>query len=160
MFNLFSNYGRASLCFLIRLFYKPFFEAAPKTTTIYNSLSKFIFLTTHCFNFSAIFLFRYEEACKPGYSFGSEQSSGGTGHFTQVVWKGSTELGIGKANAEKNGMYCTYVVGRYQKAGNFIGKYKENVEKGSFSQDICNKLEEMIANMDGGMLMQFYVIGL
>ena len=94
-------------------------------------------------------VFRYEEVCKPGYSFGSE-GGGGAGHFTQVVWKGSTVLGIGKANAEKNGMYCTYVVGRYKKAGNFIGKYKENVEKGSFSQDICEKLDEMIAPIASG----------
>ena len=89
--------------------------------------------------------------CKPGYSFGSDRGSGGTGHFTQVVWKGSSVLGIGSADAEKNGMHCTYVVGRYKKAGNFIGNYKENVEQGSFSQDICGKLDEMIANMGSGM---------
>ena len=59
-------------------------------------------------------------------------------------------LGIGKADAEKNGMYCTYVVGRYKEAGNFMGKYKENVEKGSFSNDICDKLDEMIAKMGQG----------
>ena len=88
--------------------------------------------------------------CKPGYNFGSEQNSGGTGHFTQVVWKGSTVLGIGKASAEKSGMHCTYVVGRYKKAGNFIGNYKENVEKGTFSQDTCGKLDEMIANIGSG----------
>ena len=92
---------------------------------------------------------RYAEVCQPGYSFGSE-SGGGAGHFTQVVWKGSTVLGIGKANAEKNGMYCTYVVGRYEKAGNFIGKYKENVEKGSFSQDMCQKLDDMISDIGSG----------
>ena len=101
---------------------------------------------------------RYEEVCKPGYNFGSEQSAGGTGHFTQVVWKGSTVLGIGKADAEKNGMYCTYVVGRYKKAGNFIGKYKENVAKGSFSQDMCNKLEEMISNMGEGSYFLYSVV--
>ena len=96
--------------------------------------------------------------CKPGYSFGSEQSGGGTGHFTQVVWKGSSVLGIGKADAEKNGMYCTYVVGRYKKAGNFIGKYKENVEKGSFSQDICGKLEQMIADMGSGKSLKNFLL--
>ena len=93
---------------------------------------------------------RYEEVCKPGYNFGSSSGSGGTGHFTQVVWKGSTVLGIGKADAEKNGMYCTYVVGRYKEAGNFMGKYKENVEKGSFSKDKCDKLDEMIKDMGNG----------
>ena len=47
-------------------------------------------------------------------------------------------------------MYCTYVVGRYKEAGNFMGKYKENVEKGSFSNDICDKLDEMIAEVSSG----------
>ena len=47
-------------------------------------------------------------------------------------------------------MTCTYVVGRYKKAGNFQGKYKENVPKGSFSKDSCGKLDEMIANMGSG----------
>ena len=93
---------------------------------------------------------RYAEVCKPGYSFGSDSGSGGTGHFTQVVWKGSTVLGIGSGDTERNGMYCTYVVGRYKKAGNFIGRYKENVEKGSFSQDICGKLDDMIAGFGSG----------
>ena len=94
---------------------------------------------------------RYAEVCKPGYSFGSGQGfTGGTGHFTQVVWKESTTLGIGKATAKSNGMYCTYVVGRYKKAGNFMGKFKENVAKGSFSRSVCNKLDEMIANIGGG----------
>ena len=99
-----------------------------------------------------VFIYRrYAEVCKPGYNFDSEQNSGGTGHFTQVVWKGSDTLGIGKADGERNGMYCTYVVGRYKKAGNFIGKYKENVGKGTFSKDICGKLDDMIAKFgDGG----------
>lgn len=36
------------------------------------------------------------------------------GHFTQVVWKGSTELGVGMAtNGNK-----VYVVGQYRPAGN------------------------------------------
>ena len=88
--------------------------------------------------------------CKPGYKFGDASFSSGTGHFTQVVWKDSDTLGIGKATSKKGSMTCTYVVGRYKKAGNFQGKYKENVPKGSFSKDSCGKLDEMIANMGSG----------
>ena len=68
----------------------------------------------------------------------------GTGHFTQVVWKGSKELGIGKATGKKNGMYCTYIVGRYRPPGNFQGKFQQNVARGSFNKDICNTLDDMI----------------
>lgn len=69
--------------------------------------------------------------CNPGYSFGFGGSSGGTGHFTQVVWKGSTVLGIGRAEVQQSGMKCGYIVGRYKPRGN-SGNYEENVLKGSF----------------------------
>ena len=32
-------------------------------------------------------------------------------------------------------MKCTYIVGRYEPAGNVIGSYKENVPKGNFNPD-------------------------
>jgi len=43
----------------------------------------------------------------------------GTGHFTQVVWKGSTLLGMGVA-----GVYC---VARYKAPGNMMGAFEANV---------------------------------
>ena len=70
--------------------------------------------------------------CEPGYNFNSGGFSGGTGHFTQVVWKGSTELGIGRAEVERSGMKCAYIVGRYRPAGNMMGDFAQNVVKGSF----------------------------
>ena len=78
--------------------------------------------------------FRYNEVCNPGYTFGQESGSPGTGHFTQVVWKESLELGIGKADVNENGNKCTYIVGRYRPAGNMIGDYAKNVPKGSFNR--------------------------
>lgn len=48
------------------------------------------------------------------------------GHFTQVVWKDTKELGIAKATGKKGG---TYVVANYNPSGNFIGKFSENVPK-------------------------------
>lgn len=72
--------------------------------------------------------------CDPGYTFGQSRGSPGTGHFTQVVWKESIELGIGKADIDKDGMKCTYIVGRYRPAGNMMGNYKENVPQGSFNK--------------------------
>ena len=41
----------------------------------------------------------YDELYKPGYNFNNPgwNENPGAGHFTQVVWKGTTELGIGIA---------------------------------------------------------------
>jgi hypothetical protein len=66
---------------------------------------------------------------------------GGAGHFTQVVWKESVELGFGKADSDKGGMKCTYYVGRYKKAGNMVGEVAKNVDKGSFDQSYCNTIK-------------------
>ena len=57
------------------------------------------------------------------YRFGSGFSSA-TGHFTQVVWKGSTKMGVGKAT---NGSGWTYVVANYAPAGNMQGAFTANV---------------------------------
>ena len=63
---------------------------------------------------------RYREVCDPGYDFVSAQP-GNAGHFSQVVWKGSTRFGIGRAAEMRNGLLCTYIVARYRPAGNFLG---------------------------------------
>ncbi|KAK6196096.1 hypothetical protein SNE40_001386 [Patella caerulea] len=63
----------------------------------------------------------YSEISKHDYS---SQRSLGTGHFTQVVWKDSKEVGIGKARAAGGKIV---VVASYRPAGNVIGHYKENV---------------------------------
>ena len=41
----------------------------------------------------------YDELYKPGYNFNNPgwNENPGAGHFTQLVWKGTTELGIGIA---------------------------------------------------------------
>lgn len=91
-------------------------------------------------NVDMLFL-RYNEVCDPGYTFGSE-SMGGAGHFTQVVWKDSVELGFGKADSEKDGMICSYYVGRYKNAGNMIGDFATNVTKGSFDTSYCNTIKK------------------
>ena len=82
--------------------------------------------------------FRYNEVCDPGYNFASGGFTRGPGHFTQVVWKGSTELGIGRAESTEGSMKCAYIVGRYKPAGNMMGDFPQNVEKGSFDRNQCN----------------------
>ena len=48
-----------------------------------------------------------------------------TGHFTQVVWKGTEEVGFGVAN--KGNTY--FVVANYYPPGNFAGEFANNVFK-------------------------------
>ena len=62
--------------------------------------------------YEEIQLYRYRKCCGPNFSE--------TGHYTQMVWENTTELGIGVA-ISKSGE--TYVVARYNPHGNFIGQF-------------------------------------
>lgn len=50
----------------------------------------------------------------------------GVGHFTQVVWKGSKELGVGIASHPGKRYKCL-IVARYSPSGNYMGDFRENV---------------------------------
>eukprot|EP00118_Oscarella_pearsei_P005177 m.23478 g.23478 ORF g.23478 m.23478 type:complete len:153 (+) comp28484_c0_seq2:113-571(+) len=60
------------------------------------------------------------------YSFNNPSFQSNTGHFTQVVWKGTKEFGIAKAVA-KDGK--VYMVGNYKPPGNVMNQFGENVER-------------------------------
>ena len=64
----------------------------------------------------------YDENAK--YSFAKGGFSSETGHFTQVVWRGTRELGCAKAQC--NGMDLW--VCQYDPPGNFQGEFPENVK--------------------------------
>ena len=69
----------------------------------------------------------YEEI--KAYRFNNPGFGSKTGHFTQVIWVGSREIGLAKATSS-NG--AQYVVARYFPAGNVIGHFPDNVkQKGS-----------------------------
>jgi uncharacterized protein YkwD len=57
------------------------------------------------------------------YNYARGGFSMSTGHFTQVVWRGSTELGCGRSQC--NGMDVW--VCNYSPAGNVEGEFRENV---------------------------------
>ena len=67
------------------------------------------------------------------YNYASPGFSSDTGHFTQVVWKGSTQLGCGAAQGTatiKGTKYnAFYVVCQYAPAGNVQGQFPDNVLK-------------------------------
>lgn len=60
----------------------------------------------------------YDEIAQ--YNFGGDYQKG-TGHFTQVVWKGSTHVGMALS---EDGRFC---VANYFPGGNVMGLFKENV---------------------------------
>ncbi|XP_074612935.1 uncharacterized protein LOC141871312 [Acropora palmata] len=62
------------------------------------------------------------------YRFDKPGFGGNTGHFTQVVWKDSVELGMGRAQTADGRL--TFVVARYSPAGNMMNRFQENVFKG------------------------------
>lgn len=83
-----------------------------------------------------IFLFRYDEVCN--YDFNNSTFQKPCGHFSQIVWKSTGSLGIGKALGTKWGMNCTFIVARYGPQGNIANYIKDNVDKGSFDLSYCN----------------------
>ena len=64
----------------------------------------------------------YEEIAD--YDFDNPGWKSGTGHFTQVVWKGSEKLGCGVGCGSNN--YC-YVTCNYYPAGNYLNSFATNV---------------------------------
>lgn len=50
-----------------------------------------------------------------------------SGHFTQMIWKDSTEMGIAMAKGKDDGK--TFVVANYKPCGNYMGQFIQNVPK-------------------------------
>ena len=55
-----------------------------------------------------------------------EGSQGEFNHFTQVVWKSTTELACSAKDCRANG-FGLYVICVYSSPGNVAGQWKENV---------------------------------
>lgn len=58
------------------------------------------------------------------YDWTKNVAQKGTGHFTQVIWKQSKEMGVAAAKAKSGNLY---VVAEYNPPGNFANRYTENV---------------------------------
>uniref|UniRef100_A0A8D0AEU2 SCP domain-containing protein n=1 Tax=Sander lucioperca TaxID=283035 RepID=A0A8D0AEU2_SANLU len=70
------------------------------------------------------------------YNWSRPGFSSNTGHFTQVVWKDSKELGVGMATDG----HKVFVVGQYRPAGNMnmAGFFEKNVlPKGNILPQFC-----------------------
>jgi len=62
---------------------------------------------------------------KRGYDYAEEPVDAETGHFTQMVWAQTHRLGVGLAKSKTTGKYITVM--KYDPAGNYTSKYRENV---------------------------------
>lgn len=58
------------------------------------------------------------------FSFGKEPEVLTCGHFTQIVWKNTKELGVGNAKSKSGKLY---VVANYYPPGNYSGQFSKNV---------------------------------
>lgn len=90
--------------------------------------------------FSCIHFFRYDEVCK--HNFANKDFQKPSGHFINIVWKPTEELGIAMAHGTKWGMNCTWVVARYRPRVQYRPEVENsfglNVEKGTFDPAYCN----------------------
>ena len=64
----------------------------------------------------------YDEVSE--YRFNNPGFSTGTGHFTQIVWKDTTDVGCGITISKDAKIYA---VCNYSPSGNFRNEYEENV---------------------------------
>jgi glioma pathogenesis-related protein 2 len=67
----------------------------------------------------------YNEVKK--YNYNNPVFQKETGHFTQVVWKSSTKLGMGLAAGKHGRSNAHYCVAEYRPYGNYAGEFRENV---------------------------------
>jgi len=65
----------------------------------------------------------YEE--NQGYDYGIEPTYLGYGHFTQMVWRGTTRIGLGRAKSADGKR--TIIVANYDPPGNYVTQYVQNV---------------------------------
>lgn len=73
---------------------------------------------------SAVVKLWYDE--EPLYDYNNPGFSSNTGHFTQVVWKGTTEIGCGFKSGCTTGWANVWVC-QYNPPGNYIGQFTANV---------------------------------
>jgi len=59
------------------------------------------------------------------YNFDHPTFSSNTGHFTQMVWKNSAQLGVGVAYSKTKHVF--YIVANYNPPGNIQKAFKDNV---------------------------------
>lgn len=87
--------------------------------------SNFIPIFSYSFIFSKLEKkkFRYEEINKYKYNHPGYQK--GTGHFTQIIWRETKQVGVAFARSADGRRI--YIVARYYPPGNFVQTISANV---------------------------------
>ena len=73
-------------------------------------------------------LFKILEKEGNDYNFKINRFSKKTGHFTQIIWKETTDIGFGFCQYENGKKYCAVML--YYPPGNDLGQFDKNVIKG------------------------------
>lgn len=69
-----------------------------------------------------------------------------TGHFTQVVWRASTEIGVGATSFTNSlNSRSTVVCINYRPPGNYAGQFEQNVLRRSSRASQDSVLENVYA---------------
>jgi hypothetical protein len=66
----------------------------------------------------------YAESFSYDYSKGSSRNDKSIYHFTQMVWKDTSEVGFGLSTSKTDQIY---VVANYKVPGNIMGQFTSNV---------------------------------
>jgi hypothetical protein len=72
----------------------------------------------------------YTESKWYDYTTGKSLTDNTVDNFTQLLWKGSNEIGFGLAGSttkDKNGNYWLFIVAYFTPPGNVKGEYLKNV---------------------------------
>ncbi|XP_073232643.1 uncharacterized protein [Porites lutea] len=81
----------------------------------------------------------YDEVCS--HNFYDQAYQDRSGHFSQLVWNATRELGVGRAIGQKFGMNCTFIVARYRPLGNIGSEFASDVTKGNFDSSYCSHVQ-------------------
>jgi glioma pathogenesis-related protein 2 len=69
----------------------------------------------------------YSEVSNYNFNQPEGPHPGVTGHFTALVWKGTTKLGVGRVAGQGDQWWETYIVANFYPAGNMSGRFQQNV---------------------------------
>jgi hypothetical protein len=69
----------------------------------------------------------YDEVKNYDFARPEGPHSGVTGHFTALVWKGTTRLGVGRVSGQGPQWWETFIVANFYPAGNMSGEFAANV---------------------------------